>query len=370
MSYLTKIWHLFFCVFKFIWCGIFRIFIKKQMEKRILIDITNRLWINRYLYVFVKFLNLSGYNVSLLCNRRGVFEKYIRFWNRFDNYGRLLLNPLLCSVIFRIPRLPQDYIYMNFEGDGRNSFFNWKCKLILDLSLPPSPENQKKIRKKISFFYDNPHENNNCALLPFFMHPNLYRYKKNREIKKLQVKRRTLSILFAGNIDISQYKKAIYKNMLTRSQIMEHILSHSTKLSVILSSNVKDILQLPTNVFVLIDGKCSKIRQKNWLDFISQSKFFLCPPGYSNPLCHNIIESMAVGTIPLTNYAHFFNPPLENGITCLSFSNLKELENQIRKIFQMDGETVSMMRKNVIEYYDRYLEPHRYIERMFSHLDI
>lgn len=49
-----------------------------------------------------------------------------------------------------------------------------------------------------------------------------------------------------------------------------------------------------------------RIPAQKWLDVVAKSDFFLCAPGVQIPLCHNAIESMAVGTIPITNYPDWF----------------------------------------------------------------
>lgn len=348
--------------------------------EQIVIDITNRLWINRYLYVFVKFLNISGYKVYLLCSKKSIIDKYIKFWSYFDTYGKLLLNPKLCFFIFDILSIPNNYIYMYFEGEDKNISVNWKDKTILDLNLPPSDKHEKKINKQISFYYYNAVNSDFHAYLPFFMHPNIYLFGQHEKLKEYRKNKRSMSILFVGNV---AYDNAINKNdhgILSRYQIIKHIISQSSRLNVITPKVNNDLQHLSINTLVLILRKHLSIKQRYWLNFLSNSNFFLCAGTIINPLknntqpriklCHNIVEAMAVGTIPLTNYADAFYPPLEDGETCLSFNNLNEMEQQINRIYQMDEQTTSMMRKNVIAYYEKYLEPCRYIERMFRHLNI
>ena len=42
------------------------------------------------------------------------------------------------------------------------------------------------------------------------------------------------------------------------------------------------------------------------------------------PMCHNIIESMAVGVIPITNYPEWFDPDLEHMKNCIVFDDQKD----------------------------------------------
>ena len=67
-------------------------------------------------------------------------------------------------------------------------------------------------------------------------------------------------------------------------------------------------------------------------------------------------ESMSTGAIPVLQYPEFFHPVLEYGKTCYSFRDRTELENLLDQLVHTadDGDREDM-RKNVIEYHERYL---------------
>jgi hypothetical protein len=90
---------------------------------------------------------------------------------------------------------------------------------------------------------------------------------------------------------------------------------------------------------------------------------FLAPPGFQMPQCHNIIEAMAVGCIPLTNYADWFSPPLTDGENCFRFHDRKDLQERIASILATDQAALNAMRRRVIDYYDRHLAPKSFLER-------
>lgn len=73
------------------------------------------------------------------------------------------------------------------------------------------------------------------------------------------------------------------------------------------------------------------------------------------PLCHNAIESMAVGTIPVTNYPDWFFPSLEHLKNCIRFTTKEDLIETIKLVLSMDKFQIEQLRKNVLEYYDQYL---------------
>src|SRR5439155_8625137 len=81
-----------------------------------------------------------------------------------------------------------------------------------------------------------------------------------------------------------------------------------------------------------------------WLPLLSKSSFFLCPPGTVMPWCHNLTESMSVGTIPILQYAHMCFPPLEHMKNCLAFSSMEELKKVFETALIMKMDDINRMR--------------------------
>lgn len=82
------------------------------------------------------------------------------------------------------------------------------------------------------------------------------------------------------------------------------------------------------------------------------------------PMCHNAIEAMAVGTIPLLEYPEYFHPPLQTGVNCIAFQGQSNLLEQVKRIKNMSREEVYQLRKAVISYYEKYLAPSAWVERL------
>ena len=49
-------------------------------------------------------------------------------------------------------------------------------------------------------------------------------------------------------------------------------------------------------------------------------------------MCHNAIEAMAVGTVPVLEYASLFSPPLEHGVNCIDLSSFEDIDDAIKEI--------------------------------------
>jgi hypothetical protein len=63
------------------------------------------------------------------------------------------------------------------------------------------------------------------------------------------------------------------------------------------------------------------------------------------------------GCIPVTNYAHLMNPPLEHGVNCLSFNSISELQGILESLPAFTKDDKDEMRKHVFEYTSQNLEP-------------
>jgi hypothetical protein len=94
-----------------------------------------------------------------------------------------------------------------------------------------------------------------------------------------------------------------------------------------------------------------------WVSFLSRSEFFVAPPGVCMPFSHNIVESMATGTIPITEYPEMFEPALESGVNCLAFNGGAGLVETIRNAISLPQTEIQRMRRAVSEYYDTHMGP-------------
>jgi hypothetical protein len=64
------------------------------------------------------------------------------------------------------------------------------------------------------------------------------------------------------------------------------------------------------------------------------------------PWAHNLIEAMAVGSSPITNYGHLLRPPLEDGRTCFAFGSRVSLEEALRRACSASERELARMRRD------------------------
>ena len=159
---------------------------------------------------------------------------------------------------------------------------------------------------------------------------------------------------FAGS------KGAIYRRVgrdfgiLDRCEILDFVENH-------LMSSVNADLKAASQLFVVGDAGqgLSKYRfdQDEYLALIRQSHFVLCPPGWKVPHTHNLIEALAMGCIPIINYAELMTPPLRDQVNCLAFKTLEQLEMILETLPKLTLERIEAMRQEALDYYLCYLDP-------------
>ena len=118
-----------------------------------------------------------------------------------------------------------------------------------------------------------------------------------------------------------------------------------------------------TQKCVIVDSE-ARIEWDQWLITISFADFFLCPPGIVMPMCHNVIEAMSVGTIPIINYAEWLSPNLRHLENCIVFHDENDLIEKIGFVLKMDSDQISAIKENVVHYFETYLNPVTFVQRL------
>lgn len=199
------------------------------------------------------------------------------------------------------------------------------------------------------YFTDPPGERR--IFLPYFAHPRFYEIGLHKRVKALRNKIRIKKIYFAGSCSRETYAEKFEFPMLTRDVVLDFIIRRYV-------SEIKDGLidiQSTSDTRDVLDK--FKLSTEEYLNELSTTDFFVCPPGNTMPHSHNIVEAMSVGAIPITNYSAYMRPPLVHGENCLAFSSLQGLESVICTALNMQKSEVQQMRANVCAYYDKNLDP-------------
>ena len=108
---------------------------------------------------------------------------------------------------------------------------------------------------------------------------------------------------------------------------------------------------------------------RDYLAFLGSCSFFLAPPGYRMPLCHNLVEGMSVGAVPIVGYAEWLPVPLRDGVDCLAFRTVAELEHVLERALALDEAAIGRLRAGVAADYAEHLSIASFARRLRPALD-
>jgi hypothetical protein len=87
------------------------------------------------------------------------------------------------------------------------------------------------------------------------------------------------------------------------------------------------------------------------------------------PLCHNLIESLSRGVVPILEHPEFLDPPLEHGVNCLVFRGRDELVKTFERVFQLAPAEILRLRQGAYAYYQAHLAPGQFAQRLLHATD-
>ena len=194
-----------------------------------------------------------------------------------------------------------------------------------------------------------------CPVMPYPMHPNTLVFNDATNIKKLRNNTQRKGIVFAGRMQPRYGHKKMNDTfgVLSRLDILEILQS-------ILENSNTD--QSSESVpIILRDSDKQPIASDEWLPFLARHRFFVCCPGVAQPLCHNLVEAMSVGTIPLIEYGNRLRPQLEDGVNAICFKGDEGLREAIRRIQGMSVIELNEMSLAAAAYHENYLRGDQFI---------
>jgi len=298
----------------------------------------------RFYCLFIYFIRAGFYPV--------LRENYLALGNIKDKYKKLCLQEHF-SVLAHERDLPQDYL------------------LVTDKWYSGLAHAAKKI---ISVNYKTDYTaGDDCFPMPFPMFPPIYAARQDLHLNLYRQQSRQWQIFFGGDAEPGKYNKKSIRNIyakLSRAQLLEILtrtLSPENMVELQNDAARQSAEEKKHNGLVVMNTRHCKVQAEDWLTTLARSRFFLACPGVRYPMSHNIIEAMAVGSIPITQYPEMFFPPLEDGKNCLTFSNETELQVAIIKAMSMSESAITTMARAATDYYDQYLSAPSSIQRLLLH---
>jgi glycosyltransferase involved in cell wall biosynthesis len=308
------------------------------IDERLFSDVYDK----RYYHFVFHALVEAGYYVYIY-KRGGIsFEQYMCA----RNYQRQAYHLNSAKIVRYVPRITQDKILLtNLEDNISSEYWLKVLRLSCDISLAA--------------------DRATSLLMPYIMHPFQYQLQRHKQLSTLRSSKRQVKIFFSGGVQEKEYNLPLPNNRITRFEVMRamlslphvHLLRDKDQLHHILSNDY-------SNICLISDRNQFVIPDRQWLPTVARSDCFLCPPGMIMPMSHNVIEAMAVGTIPILNYPDWFHPPLKHGENCVVFDTRESLAVQIERVLAMQPGEIQRMRQYVCEYYDQHLTPTSFRRRL------
>ncbi len=301
----------------------------------------------RYFYLVLKWLALSGYAAS-------VPESLALYHALRTRYGRLVMSDEALAERFSVaPWHLSSLIGRHPPAD------------VVTLSDLLDPGYTPGVRPFIEFVLGAQREQSTCDIVfPYTMHPRLYHdgsyIHERRVARETASSPRRIRMFFAGNFERQSYSAPIIfrgRSFSSRHQIIATLLQEQDAVELIKDSSIAvDPGGAELNKCVVLDTATKRVADEDWLQALRNVDFFLSPPGMEIPFSHNIIEAMAMGAVPVTEYGSLFDPPLQHGVTCIEYSSI-DLQSHVLEILSMPRSRIADMRMRVIDYYEKHLHP-------------
>ncbi len=199
------------------------------------------------------------------------------------------------------------------------------------------------------------------TVMPYPMHPATLSFLNQIDLPSLRETSRNIKVFFAGTQAPRYGRPRVTQGFGVQDRIalLSTVRQHRHDRVVASPENITS-----DNAIVLSDSRTDAIEPADWLPTLAKADFFLCCPGAAQPLCHNVIESMSVGTIPLIEYGNRLTPPLTDEVNAVCFRGSGGLKEALDRIDQLPPEQIATMRQNVVTYYESHLRGDRFLAEL------
>lgn len=299
----------------------------------------------RYAYLTMNLFGEGGFNIYYYCQR--TFSQFIGL----GRYGRFSYHVRNLKFVSSVPQNTEDFIYAFDAFNEQLLKKKWKKLVYVNILKPPYCQAGKFV------------------WIPYYFHPYMYKLKQNRRVDEFRNERKKIKIFFGGNFAKTYYNheglKKYYGKM-NRIEGVNTLLSLTEMVRMV--SSLKGYYRFIGKADYV--NKCCvfktdhtfPIKQTKWLEIVASSDFFVCLSGTDLPMCHNAIEAMAVGTIPIISYYDWFYPPLEHKKNAIIYKDKEDLIRKVNEVFDMEENEIRRIRENVLKYYENYLTPERFVK--------
>ncbi|WP_294211721.1 hypothetical protein [uncultured Chryseobacterium sp.] len=311
------------------------LYIPPQNKHSLLISCADPDLYHRFFYLLVKMYQLSGYTIYYPMD----FAKFRNLRNKDRYLGLMVREKHFLSI--RKKNMPDHVVELTqdmLSPDYFKSYFTLK--------------NQEE----------------NVFHVPMSFHP--FMYHKGLWNKEIDTDKKRINAVFCyGNFDPTAYlaiKKTAF-SVATRIDLLNFFRKQKSFVSIRGKKDITEAEDLLDNKYVFAIKEHYQIPMEEVRGLVSRFNFYLCCPGVVMPLCHNVIEAMSVGTIPLIQkeYAEVMYPHLIHGFNAVIFEHLDHLKTILAdELFNYSEDDISSMKQQVLNYYNDYLSPEAVVKNV------
>lgn len=200
----------------------------------------------------------------------------------------------------------------------------------------------------------------NTYILPMPMVDSLYSKGLHTWFPRWEELERKRKLFFVGNMDPAYDHASDHLAMrfgcFSRNHLIQLILDGYRDRILRPSSPAELHSDHPKDI-VLVDRKVVNIPHGSLRPTMARHDLFLAASGVIMPLCHNVIEALSVGCIPIIQHPSLLSPKLEHGVNCLAFDDEAGLKLILDRLPDMRDEEILRMRQNALHYYKTNLSP-------------
>lgn len=303
-------------------------YVPEKAEKAVLVKFQNPQLYHRFFYLLLKFYQLAGYTVYYPMS----LSLYRNLRNK-DRYMALLLQEKnLLSI--NTENMPKEIITLTDSTFSADYFKD---------------------------YFENANNTDQSFHIPMSFHPLMYHHQLWNEKAELSENRYN-AVFCYGNFDKNAYleiKRTDFK-VTSRTEIISALKENRNFTSIKSAGELANQRQNLNRKIMFAMRENYQIEMKDIRTHLALFNFYLCCPGVVMPLCHNVVEAMSVGTIPVIEkeYAEVMYPTLEHQKNAIIFHDLEDLELLLNeKLFNIPKQDIQAIRKNVLDYYQEFLSP-------------
>lgn len=294
-------------------------------------------------YALITYFLQAGYRIAIVANHGFV-----------GNIDRRLKGLLLEHPFVVIPHL--------------EAFAGVDAVLITDRAheKPPHRFHRQIVVKTSGFFEPSRGE----IAFPFTLFPRVLHLGMDHEFGRLRGLHRRWRLFFGGDYLYRDYNTHWIRRefgKVPRRQALEIIrdeLPGDRTVRPSSKAEIESLLERDVPGFVWFPEPTGATHPAEWLEVLAHAAVFAAVPGVSYPVSHNIVEAMAVGTVPLTEYPEQFDPPLRHGEDCIVYAGADGLRSRVAEVVSMSPETLAEMGRAAAGYYDRHIAPEAFIRSL------